>query len=96
MGTPRVSVGLPVRNGGDYLRGALDSLLAQTLADFELMIADNASTDNTERSAASSPPLTTASDTFAMTPTSVLPETSTSSSGSRERRTSGGPVMTTS
>jgi glycosyltransferase involved in cell wall biosynthesis len=48
MGTPRVSVGLPVRNGGDYLRGALDSLLAQTLADFERVIADTASTDNTE------------------------------------------------
>jgi glycosyltransferase involved in cell wall biosynthesis len=48
VGTPRVSVGLPVRNGGDYLRDALDSLLAQTLADFELVIADNASTDDTE------------------------------------------------
>ena len=48
MGTPRVSVGLPVRNGANYLRDALTSLLAQTLADFELVIADNASTDDTE------------------------------------------------
>jgi glycosyltransferase involved in cell wall biosynthesis len=48
MGTPRVSVGLPVRNGGEYLRDALDSLLSQTLTDFELVIADNASTDDTE------------------------------------------------
>jgi glycosyltransferase involved in cell wall biosynthesis len=46
--TPRVSVGLPVRNGANYLREALDSLLSQTLADFELVIGDNASTDGTE------------------------------------------------
>jgi glycosyltransferase involved in cell wall biosynthesis len=46
--TPRVSVGLPVRNGANYLREALDSLLKQTLADFELIIGDNASTDDTE------------------------------------------------
>jgi glycosyltransferase involved in cell wall biosynthesis len=48
VGTPRVSVGLPVRNGDAYLPDALDSLLSQTLADFELVIADNASTDGTE------------------------------------------------
>jgi glycosyltransferase involved in cell wall biosynthesis len=46
--TPRVSIGLPVRNGGNYLRDALDSLLSQTLADFELIIGDNASTDDTD------------------------------------------------
>jgi glycosyltransferase involved in cell wall biosynthesis len=46
--TPRVSVGLPVRNGANYLRDALDSLLSQTLTDFELIIGDNASTDDTE------------------------------------------------
>jgi glycosyltransferase involved in cell wall biosynthesis len=45
---PRVSIGLPVRNGDNYLREALDSLLSQTLADFELVIGDNASTDGTE------------------------------------------------
>jgi glycosyltransferase involved in cell wall biosynthesis len=46
--TPRVSIGLPVYNGADYLAAAIDSLLAQTFRDFELIIADNASTDATE------------------------------------------------
>ncbi len=46
---PRVSIGLPVYNGQDYLGAALDSLLAQTCADFELIISDNGSTDGTER-----------------------------------------------
>jgi glycosyltransferase involved in cell wall biosynthesis len=45
MSPPVVSVGLPVYNGERYLRQALDSLLAQDFADFELIIADNASTD---------------------------------------------------
>lgn len=37
---------MPVYNGEKYLRGALDSLLSQTFSDFELIISDNASTDN--------------------------------------------------
>jgi glycosyltransferase involved in cell wall biosynthesis len=45
---PRVSIGLAVRNGELYLRQAIDSILAQTFTDFELIICDNASTDNTE------------------------------------------------
>lgn len=45
---PRVSLGLPVYNGDRYLAAALDSLLAQTFTDFELIICDNASTDGTE------------------------------------------------
>jgi len=45
---PRVSIGLPVYNGERFLKEALDSLLAQTYADFELIISDNASTDQTE------------------------------------------------
>jgi len=45
---PRLSVGLPVYNGQDYLPEALDSLLAQSYSDFELIISDNASTDRTE------------------------------------------------
>ena len=44
---PRVSVGVPVYNGEAFLRQTLDSLLAQTFRDFELIIADNASTDGT-------------------------------------------------
>lgn len=45
--TPLVSVGLPVFNGEAHLAEALESLLAQTLADFELIVSDNASTDGT-------------------------------------------------
>jgi len=45
---PRVSVGLPVYNGEEFLEEALGSLLAQTYRDFELIICDNASTDRTE------------------------------------------------
>jgi glycosyltransferase involved in cell wall biosynthesis len=44
---PKVSIGLPVRNGEDYLSSALDSLLNQTFQDFELIISDNGSTDQT-------------------------------------------------
>lgn len=46
---PRVSIGLPVKNGGGYLVETVDGLLAQTFEDFEIVIADNASTDGTER-----------------------------------------------
>lgn len=46
--TPLVTVGVPVFNGERFLAEAVDSLLAQTLTDFELVIADNASTDGTE------------------------------------------------
>lgn len=45
---PRVSIGMPVYNGAKYIREALDSLLAQTFIDFELIISDNASTDSTD------------------------------------------------
>jgi glycosyltransferase involved in cell wall biosynthesis len=45
--TPRVSIGMPVYNGAATLRRAVDSLLAQTFTDFELVISDNASTDST-------------------------------------------------
>ena len=42
-----VTVGLPVFNGERFLRPCLDSLLAQSFTDFELIISDNASTDRT-------------------------------------------------
>ena len=45
---PMVSVGLPVFNGENYLAEAVESILAQTFTDFELIICDNASTDRTE------------------------------------------------
>jgi glycosyltransferase involved in cell wall biosynthesis len=38
---------MPVYNGEKYIREALDSLLAQTFTDFELIVSDNASTDET-------------------------------------------------
>ena len=47
-GKPRLSIAVPVRNGGRFLDQTLDSLLAQTYSDFELIISDNASTDQTE------------------------------------------------
>ena len=45
---PRVSIGIPVYNGEVFLGETIDSLLAQTFDDFELIISDNASTDRTE------------------------------------------------
>jgi len=44
---PRLSVGLPVYNGANYLAESLDALLGQSFEDFELIISDNASTDAT-------------------------------------------------
>jgi glycosyltransferase involved in cell wall biosynthesis len=46
---PRVTVALPVHNGEVFLHHCLDSLLAQTYREFELLIFDNASTDRTEQ-----------------------------------------------
>lgn len=45
---PRLSIGLPVYNGEKFIKEAIDSVLAQTFEDFELIISDNASTDKTE------------------------------------------------
>ena len=45
---PRLSIGLPVYNGEQYLAESLDALLGQSYEDFELIISDNASTDGTE------------------------------------------------
>ena len=44
---PQVSIGMPVFNGERYLRCAIETILAQTFQDFELIIADNCSTDET-------------------------------------------------
>jgi glycosyltransferase involved in cell wall biosynthesis len=46
---PLVSVGLPVYNGAQLIDRALDSLLAQDLDDFEIVICDNASEDSTAK-----------------------------------------------
>jgi glycosyltransferase involved in cell wall biosynthesis len=45
---PRLSIGLPVYNGEEYLAESLDALLGQSYEDFELIISDNASTDGTQ------------------------------------------------
>lgn len=44
---PRISIGLPVYNGDAYLEQTIESLLNQEFQDFEIVIADNASTDRT-------------------------------------------------
>ena len=46
--TPRLTIGLPVYNGENFVSESIDTLLAQTFTDFELIISDNASTDDTE------------------------------------------------
>ena len=42
---PRVSVLLPLRDGERFVREAVDSILAQTFTDFELIVVDDGSTD---------------------------------------------------
>jgi glycosyltransferase involved in cell wall biosynthesis len=49
MAPSQFSVAVPVRNGAAFLREALESALAQTYAPMEIVISDNASTDDTPR-----------------------------------------------
>ncbi len=44
---PKYSVILPVRNGGNYVKDCVNSILAQSYADLNLLILDNCSTDGT-------------------------------------------------
>ena len=46
---PKVSICLPVYNGARYLASAIDCILAQTFEDFELLLADDCSTDESAR-----------------------------------------------
>ena len=45
--TPRVSVIIPTHNRAGLLREAVESVLAQTVHDWELIVVDDASTDET-------------------------------------------------
>jgi glycosyltransferase involved in cell wall biosynthesis len=49
MATPLISIVLPTYNGAHYLKKSVDSCLSQTFADFELIIIDDCSTDDTGR-----------------------------------------------
>jgi glycosyltransferase involved in cell wall biosynthesis len=46
--TPNLAIGLPVYNGQRFVSAAIESILAQSLGDYRLVISDNASTDQTE------------------------------------------------
>lgn len=45
--SPRVSVVMPVYNVASFVEATITSILAQTLTDFELLVLDDCSTDNT-------------------------------------------------
>jgi glycosyltransferase involved in cell wall biosynthesis len=44
---PRVTIGLPTRNRADLLKQTIESILTQSFGDFELIIVNDGSTDNT-------------------------------------------------
>lgn len=44
---PALSVVMPVWNGANYIKEAIDSILAQTFQNFEFLIVDDGSTDET-------------------------------------------------
>ena len=46
MNRPRVSVVVPNYNYGRFLRGRIDSILSQTVSDIEIILIDDASTDD--------------------------------------------------
>lgn len=45
---PAVTIGMPVYDGARFMRRGIESVLGQDFRDFELLISDNASTDETE------------------------------------------------
>jgi glycosyltransferase involved in cell wall biosynthesis len=57
MSTPRISVIMPVFNTAAYLGDAINSILSQTLSDFEFIIINDGSTDGSEEVIKRSPDL---------------------------------------
>lgn len=46
---PKISVVMPVLNGEKYIKQSIESILVQTFKDFEFIIINDASEDNTEK-----------------------------------------------
>ena len=47
VGSPRVTVAIPTWNGSRFIREAIDSVLKQSFSDFELIVVDDCSDDDT-------------------------------------------------
>jgi glycosyltransferase involved in cell wall biosynthesis len=47
--SPRLTIGLPIYNGSAFVDQCIQSIVAQTFRDFELIVCDNASTDRTQQ-----------------------------------------------
>ena len=92
---PRISFGLPVRNGASTIGKAIESVLAQTFEDWELVISDNESTDGTSESAPLSLRGTSVSAMSRPDAISRSTRTSVQRSTIREARTSAGAETTT-
>ena len=46
---PKVTIVIPIYNGENYMREAIDSALGQTYPNIEIIVINDGSTDNTEK-----------------------------------------------